>query len=135
MANQPLTDEEFWTEFKNLLFAEDKIESSKEEVEKIIDLAGLDEGSKVLDMPSGVGRHSIELQKKGFEVVGVDKTSAYIEDARHRGEAEEIEFIREDMKTSGEKTVLKQLSTGGTVSDTLKTNKMTAKCWKTSSPL
>ena len=98
MANQPLTDEEFWTEFKNLLFAEDKIESSKEEVEKIIDLAGLDEGSKVLDMPSGVGRHSIELQKKGFEVVGVDKTSAYIEDARHRGEAEEIEFVREDMK-------------------------------------
>jgi len=98
MADETLTDEEFWTEFKNLLFAEDKIESSKEEVEKIIDLADLEEGSKVLDMPCGVGRHSIELQKKGFDVVGVDKTTAYIEDARQKDEAGEIEFVRGDMK-------------------------------------
>jgi ubiquinone/menaquinone biosynthesis C-methylase UbiE len=97
MADETLTDEEFWTEFKNLLFAEDKIESSKE-VEKIIELADLEEGSKVLDMPCGVGRHSIEFQKKGFEVVGVDKTSEYVEDARQKDGAEEIEFVREDMK-------------------------------------
>jgi len=98
MAEETLTDEEFWTEFKNLLFAEEKIESSKEEVEKIIELADLEEGSKVLDMPCGVGRHSLELQKKGSEVVGVDKTTAYIEDAQQKDGAEEIEFVREDMK-------------------------------------
>ncbi|WP_414837147.1 class I SAM-dependent methyltransferase [Candidatus Nanohalococcus occultus] len=73
IADETLTDEEFWTEFKNLLFAEDKLESSKEEIEKIIDLANIQEGSKVLDMPCGVGRHSVELQKKGFEVVGLTK--------------------------------------------------------------
>ncbi len=98
MADETLTDEEFWTEFKNLLFAEDKLESSKEEIEKIIDLADLEKGSKVLDMPCGVGRHSIELHKKDFEVVGIDKTAEYVEDARQKDETGEIEFIREDMK-------------------------------------
>jgi len=98
MADETLTDEEFWTEFKNLLFAEEKLESSKEEIEKIIDLADLEAGMKVLDMPCGVGRHSIELQKKGFEVVGVDKTTDYIEDAKAEDESGDIEFVREDMK-------------------------------------
>ena len=98
MADETLTDEEFWTEFKNLLFAEEKLESSKEEIEKITDLANLEAGMKVLDMPCGVGRHSIELQKKGFEVVGVDKTKDYIEDAKAEDESGDIEFVREDMK-------------------------------------
>lgn len=49
-------------------------------------------------MPCGVGRHSIELQKKGFEVVGVDKTSEYVEDAKQKDETGKIEFIQEDMK-------------------------------------
>ncbi|PSG98830.1 MAG: hypothetical protein BRC29_01745 [Nanohaloarchaea archaeon SW_7_43_1] len=101
MADETLTDEEFWMEFKNLLFAEEKLESSKEEIEKIIDLADLEAGMKVLDMPCGVGRHSIELQKKGFEVVGVDKTTDYIEDAKAEDESGNIEFIREDMKDFG----------------------------------
>ena len=98
MTNETLTDEEFWKEFKNLLFAEEKLESSKDEIEKIIGLADLEQGSKILDMPCGVGRHSVELQKKGFEVVGVDKTSEYIEDARDEDDSGEIEFIRRDMK-------------------------------------
>lgn len=98
MAEETLTDEEFWIEFKNLLFAEEKLDSTQEEIEKIIELADLEEGSKVLDMPCGVGRHSIELQKKGFEVVGVDKTSEYVEDARQKDESDEIEFVQEDMK-------------------------------------
>lgn len=97
MANETLTDEKFWTEFKDLLFSEDKLESSEEEIEKIIDLADMEKGMKVLDMPCGVGRHSIELKKKGFNVVGVDKTEAYIEDAQQK-EADDIEFLQEDMK-------------------------------------
>lgn len=98
MADETLTDEEFWTEFKNLLFAEEKVESATEEIEDIIELADLEESMTVLDMPCGVGRHSIELHKRGFKVVGVDKTTEYIEDARQKAESEEIEFIQEDMK-------------------------------------
>jgi len=86
-------------EFKNLLFAEDKLEESKEEIEKIIELADLEPGMKVLDMPCGVGRHSIELQKKGFNVVGVDKTSEYVDEAKEKDDSSEIEFIKEDMKS------------------------------------
>jgi len=98
MAEETLTDEEFWTEFKNLLFAEEKLESSKEEIEKIIELADLEKGSKILDMPCGVGRHSIELRKKGFDVVGVDKTTSYIKDAKEKDDSGNIEFIRGNMK-------------------------------------
>lgn len=98
MADETLTDEEFWEEFKNLLFAEEKLESSKEEIEKITDLTGLEEGAKVLDMPCGVGRHCVELQEKGFDVVGVDKTTSYIEDAEQRDDSGDIEFIKADMK-------------------------------------
>jgi cyclopropane fatty-acyl-phospholipid synthase-like methyltransferase len=97
MADETLTDEKFWTEFKDLLFSEDKLESSEEEIEKIIDLADLEKGMKVLDMPCGVGRHSIKLKKKGFNVVGVDKTEAYIEDAQQK-ESDDIEFLQDDMK-------------------------------------
>lgn len=98
MVDETLTDEKFWTEFKNLLFAEEKLESTQEEIKNIIGLADLEEGSKVLDMPCGVGRHSIELQKKDFNVVGVDKTSEYVEDAKRKDESQEIEFVNEDMK-------------------------------------
>ena len=41
MTDETLTDEEFWTEF-NLLFAEEKLEASKEEIEKITELADLE---------------------------------------------------------------------------------------------
>lgn len=51
---------------KKLLFAEEKLESTQ-----------------VLDMTCGVGRNSIELQKKSFEVVDVDKTSD-VEDAKRK---------------------------------------------------
>lgn len=97
MADETLTDEKFWTEFKDLLFSEDKLEASEEEIEKIIELADLEKGMTVLDMPCGVGRHSIELKKEGFNVVGVDKTEAYIKDAQQK-EADDIEFLHEDMK-------------------------------------
>lgn len=98
MADQTLTDEEFWTEFRDFLFSEDKLADAREEIEKIVELADLESGMKILDMPCGVGRHSIELNKKGFEVVGVDKTPAYIEEAEDSDDENEIEFVQEDMK-------------------------------------
>lgn len=97
MADETLTDEKFWIAFKDVLFSEDKLEASEEEIEKIIELADLEKGMKVLDMPCGVGRHSIELNKKGFNIVGVDKTEAYIKDAQQK-EADDIEFLQDDMK-------------------------------------
>ena len=41
-------------------------------------------GARVLDLACGTGRHSILLAKKGASVLGVDKTPAYLREARRR---------------------------------------------------
>lgn len=47
-------------------------ERTKEEVEGVIRLLGAKPGSAICDCPCGIGRHSIELSKRGFEVLAID---------------------------------------------------------------
>ena len=44
-------------------------------VEKLL---GLHPGDKILDCPCGYGRHSIELAKKGYQVVASDNNSVHM---------------------------------------------------------
>jgi SAM-dependent methyltransferase len=39
-------------------------------------------GSKVLDLSCGIGRHSINLSKRGYEVVGYDPSTFFLDEAR-----------------------------------------------------
>lgn len=43
---------------------------------------GLKPGARLLDLACGTGRHSILLARRGAFVVGVDKTEAYLQEAR-----------------------------------------------------
>jgi SAM-dependent methyltransferase len=55
---------------------------------------------RVLDLACGSGRHSLELRRRGFEVVGADISSDLIEIA-HRDAAEadlEVEFVQADLR-------------------------------------
>jgi SAM-dependent methyltransferase len=97
MDENTLTREEFWTEFKDVLFSEERLEDAEQEINDIIDLVEPENGS-ALDIPCGIGRHSLELNRQGFEVTGVDATGEYIQDAREKDDSNEIEFIQEDMK-------------------------------------
>lgn len=45
-------------------------------------LLRLKPGSRVLDLACGAGRHSVLLARRGAFVVGVDKTAAYLKEAR-----------------------------------------------------
>ena len=47
-------------------------------------LAGAPDGGDVLDAPCGFGRHSIPLAAAGYRVVGVDRSSALLAEARRR---------------------------------------------------
>jgi SAM-dependent methyltransferase len=49
-----------------------------EEVEFVIDALGLAPGMRVLDAGCGPGRHSLELARRGFEVVGVDASPEFL---------------------------------------------------------
>ncbi|HKG71433.1 MAG TPA: class I SAM-dependent methyltransferase, partial [Nitrososphaeraceae archaeon] len=74
-----------------LLALESMKERALKEVEslcKILDEFGMPRGSKILDLSCGIGRHSIPLAKRGYQVVGYDISPLYIEKAREWAERE-----------------------------------------------
>lgn len=93
-------DQWFWEEFKSVLFPKARLEKTSEQVDKIIELLDLGKDEKILDLACGVGRHSLELARRGYEVTGLDLSEKYIEEASNQAEREglEVEFIQGDMR-------------------------------------
>jgi SAM-dependent methyltransferase len=59
------------------------------------------EGSeRVLDLACGIGRHSLELSRRGFSVVGIDISPELLEMAEREAEAQslEISFLQADLR-------------------------------------
>ena len=84
---------------------------------KIFNELGVSEGAKILDLACGIGRHSIPLAKKGYEVVGYELSPEYIkyakkwvemekEEAEGRGggglNENKIRFYRGDIRNAAE---------------------------------
>lgn len=70
------------------------------EVDRAISMLKPQGSERVLDLACGIGRHSLELSRRGFEVVGVDISGQLIEIAA--GEAElqglDISWIEADLR-------------------------------------
>ncbi|OLF14980.1 SAM-dependent methyltransferase [Actinophytocola xanthii] len=58
------------------------------EVDFIIRTGGLGAGARVLDVPCGSGRHSLELARRGCRVTGLDVSAEAVEHARQAAAAE-----------------------------------------------
>ena len=56
-------------------------------------------GARILDIPSGYGRHSIELAARGFDVVGSELNSVHLEKAKQDAQAKNVtvNFVQENM--------------------------------------
>lgn len=82
------------------MFSEHQWEIAPEEVDAIISLLGIEPEMEVLDLCCGVGRHSLELARRGYRVTGIDRTAAYLKIARDKAMAEdlELEFVQADMR-------------------------------------
>ena len=93
-------DDGFWRDMGPHMFSPERLAGTPAEAAQILALAGTLPGARVLDLCCGPGRHSLELARRGFRVTGVDRTAAYLEQARSAALAEKlaIEFIREDMR-------------------------------------
>lgn len=93
-------DDLFWETWGPLMFTPEKIASAKDEMEKVVTLTELKPGESVLDLCCGVGRCSLELARRGFNVTGVDRTAGYLDKARKQAEQEnlDMEFIQDDMR-------------------------------------
>jgi SAM-dependent methyltransferase len=54
---------------------------------------------KLLDLGCGIGRHSIELAKRGYNVLGLDYSSVYLNYARKKSvKTKNVKFVRLDMR-------------------------------------
>lgn len=75
-------------------------EDTKRQVDFLIDALSLKGGERILDLACGFGRHSLELARRGFEVVGIDITKDYIEYAAAQAKKENLnaEFFRMDIR-------------------------------------
>ena len=80
-------DEDFWIAYAPLMFDESRWAEVPEVVDNLIRLSSLAPGGRVLDLCCGVGRHTVELSKRGFKVTGVDITDAYLGAARETADA------------------------------------------------
>lgn len=75
-------------------------EQTEGEIDRVVAILRPPEGARVLDLACGTGRHSIELARRGFSVVGVDIASDLLEVAsRDAGEASvDASFLEADLR-------------------------------------
>jgi SAM-dependent methyltransferase len=75
-------------------------ERTAREVEGIIKLLDLPQGSRILDLACGHGRHAIPLAQSGFQVTGQDLSEVFLDRARAEAQARSapIRWVHGDMR-------------------------------------
>jgi ubiquinone/menaquinone biosynthesis C-methylase UbiE len=99
-------DNEWWLGFfddnwKRLGFDSIDAAETGKETDFLIRALEIEPQDKVLDEACGVGRHSLELARRGFKhVTGLDFTRGYLKEAISKAEHEglAVEFVHGDMK-------------------------------------
>lgn len=76
------------------------VEDTRRQVDFLINICNLKGDEKILDLACGFGRHSIELARRGFCVVGVDITKDYIDFATQTAREENLDatFLLSDIR-------------------------------------
>src|SRR5436853_1073362 len=101
-----------------------------QEVEGVAKILHLRPGSRVLDLACGAGRHSIELAKRGLEVVGYDLSEPLLKAARAaaRKASARVTFVLATCAISPTTGSSTRWSTSSRPSDTSRTPRTTARC-------
>jgi len=75
-------------------------ERTGKEVDRALKMLRPEEGARVLDLACGSGRHSLELVRRGFSVVGVDISAELVEIARRDAAEQGLEagFLEADLR-------------------------------------
>ncbi len=72
---------------------------SSAEAEAAVRLAGVEPPARILDAPTGFGRHALPLAKLGFEITGVDRSDVQLAEARRlAGEVEWPKWVQADFR-------------------------------------
>ncbi|MEU4447706.1 class I SAM-dependent methyltransferase [Actinosynnema sp. NPDC050801] len=73
-------------------------EATAEEIDFVERRLGLAPRSRILDVPCGSGRHSLELARRGHRVTGVDLSAEAIAHARRAATGLDVELVHADMR-------------------------------------
>lgn len=71
------------------------------EVDRILAAARIQPGTRILDLGCGIGRHSLEFAKRGFDVVGLDFSKDYLAQAiqaQKQKRLPNLQFVQGDMR-------------------------------------
>ena len=76
------------------------VKNTKAEIEFLIEELKLPQGSRILDMGCGTGRHTVGLATKGYLMTGVDWSEGMLAEAAKEADRAgvDIELVREDAK-------------------------------------
>lgn len=76
------------------------VEDTSSQVDFIEEALELKGSERILDLACGYGRHSLELARRGYKVVGVDITPEFIEDAKKSAAKENLSaaFLCSDIR-------------------------------------
>ncbi|HEU4706881.1 MAG TPA: methyltransferase domain-containing protein [Solirubrobacterales bacterium] len=75
-------------------------ERTGSEIDRALTMLRPEGGERILDLACGTGRHSLELVRRGFSVVGVEIGAELVEIARRDAEAQglDAEFVEGDLR-------------------------------------
>jgi SAM-dependent methyltransferase len=75
-------------------------ERTGSEIDRALTMLRPEGGERILDLACGTGRHSLELVRRGFSVVGVEIGSELVEIARREAEEQDLEaeFLEADLR-------------------------------------
>jgi SAM-dependent methyltransferase len=75
-------------------------ERTTREVEGIIRLLDVPQGSRILDLACGHGRHAIPLAQRGYQITGLDLSEVFLDRARAEAQARgvTIRWVHSDMR-------------------------------------
>ncbi|HYX34572.1 MAG TPA: class I SAM-dependent methyltransferase [Oligoflexus sp.] len=79
-----------WGEMGRFMFPQQKLAEAETEVEGFLRLIKPKDCSSILDLPCGVGRHSIPLARRGFDVTGVDITQEFLSEAQRKADVQGV---------------------------------------------
>lgn len=74
------------------------LERDRQEVSRLIELLALPDGSRILDVPCGQGRHAHLLAEAGYDVDGLDYSQTLLDLATQRGTGATLRYVQGDMR-------------------------------------
>ena len=88
----------FNSRYYHTLYKDRDLQEAEAFVDALVSHLDMKHGAKALDLACGKGRHSLHLQKKGFDVIGIDLSEESIQEAK-LSEREGLAFFEHDMRS------------------------------------